>query len=337
MVDTQALAAALMTHYGLEVSSIVIMRTVYGVVTRGSEKYIWKFVRGGESVQRLLSLQPALDYLAQFEIDNAGPIATLHGERIAYLKDGTVGYLQPWLPGRHVNLGERQERLMAVATIAHMHRSFAQVKAAGVLPVELPTPGGQLPARLRAKQVALRRSFAVAKTQFPDLAEVEQQIFSAADSVADLFAQPYFLPEDGYKVLCHRDLAPHNMLWHDRKIALIDFDRAGLDDPFTDFMQIANHSLFSCTPESSHFADMVAVYTRIHPLSERRLNKLWQLLYFPDVLIRTLAEWVKNGCPDEKRDRLIAAVQSEQQRWAVLEQNDSDRVRSPRAIGNAGF
>lgn len=299
--------------------SVIQMKTVWGVLCQGGSRFIWKPASAEMSPARLYALHSVIHALQAMGNQLAGPLTNRQGGVWSVLRDGTEGYLQPWFTGRHVDVGNKQERLSTLATVAHFHHHAASLQVQHGPELYRMT----LYDKIHMKANTLRAIWPNLKVAVPGVSEIEPVLGEVMEDVAD--AQHAFL--DGCAgvpplTFCHRDLAPHNVLYNGlHNLSLIDFDQAGMDDPLIDVIQWSNHTVFLAGAERQHFTDMVAVYARALSLSTARQQLLWRLLRFPDILIRTASEWVKAGCPANKRHRLIHAIKREQRRWEIWAQD----------------
>lgn len=349
MSEPDGLIDVLRGTYRVEVEATVQMKTVTGIVASDGMRYIWKAARLRDTEQRLSIVARVVEAMCDAGYPAAGPLPTCAGAWVHTLPDGRTGYLQPWLPGAHLDLADRVQRLTAVSTIAQVHRwsqgvDFLRDRSIGG-PEWQHLSGGPLPVKLQSKLRVLQRAWGTACDACRDLRQMEGAVFDVAQVVVDwarlrsVAAQARDATDEesesspdapsqgrtstasGEEVaaLCHRDLAPHNMLWHAAAwpVSLIDFDHAGWDDPLLDLMQLSNHTFYVCDPGAGHFLDVVDVYRRSAPLSADREAFLWQLLRFPDVLIRTVMEWVKAGCPAAGRVKVTEALEKERLRWRL--------------------
>lgn len=309
-----AIAAAVRVGYGITVSSIIQMKTVFGVLAEDGQRFIWKFVRANDTEYRLAALHAVGARVAEAGISVASPIPNWDGRFITHLETGEGGYLQPWMTGRHVRLGDKQERLMVIATIAQFHR-WAMVASPVVT---LDSPGGVLPVRLKRKRAILGHALQLAENRFFVQSQMRNALLSMADEAVEYasFLEPE-LPR--HLRFCHRDLAPHNLLWlNDGRVALIDFDRAGWDDPLLDLLQLFNHTLFLNEHHAVAISDFVDVYTRNQRLTEQRIVFFKKIAGFPEHLTRALVEWVKAGYPENQKVRVEWALAKERFRQELL-------------------
>lgn len=320
MIDRADLSDLLEMRYGIRVSAVTQRKSVYGIVSADQRRFVWKFASWRDDEMRLRCLVELAERLRPCAIPVSTPLPSQDGMLLTRLGDGTGGYLLPWLPGRHVNLKHRQQRVSALATVAHLHVCTHRWPAlySGHL-----YPSAWMGAKLRLKRTTLRRLWPVARQQHPALERIEDDVFAVVDDCVRQMENPFtaypWQPHVAEDVaFCHRDLAPHNLLWTRGPAAtLIDFDLSGADDPLSDVVQLANHIVFVADPAPGWLDELVAVYKRIRPLTSDREEQLWRLLKFPDILIRTLAEWGKADFSPDWRQRINFAIEKEQVRWRV--------------------
>lgn len=314
---TASIVEAVADQYGYKVETIVQMKTVYGLVTEQGRRYIWKFTRPHDTELRLSQLNRISARLYDVGIPTAGPLPKIRaGGFIAVLSTGEQGYLQPWMDGRHLKLDIRQERLTAVATVAQFHRWAVPPG------VQLPmfnAPGGILPLRLKNKQAALVHALRLAGDKVPGLRHISPEILRQADEAvkAGTYLEQTLPVELRF---CHRDLAPHNLLWlNDGRVGIIDFDRSGWDDPLLDLLQLFNHTLFLDEPSEDCLPELVEVYSRNQGLTEQRVWIFKKIAGFPEHLTRALVEWVRAGFPPDKVIRVALAWDKERLRQRLLQ------------------
>lgn len=317
MLDGELIREALTASYGLRVTAVVQMKSVYGVVCAGEHRtpgFVWKFASGSDTAARLEALAPVLAKLRRGGIAAAGPLRNRSGDLLTTLPDGRQGYLQPWLRGRHADYADRSQRLAVLRTVGRVHRLTAAAITA--VPAALCTPH-PLARKLMWKRETLQRVWPDLAAHCPQAIADQVALFAAADAACQALARA--APAVAF---CHRDLAPHNVLCRGTALApaLIDFDLAAFDDPLTDLVQVVNHFVFLGRPAPGDLREMVDVYRQAAGGNGYRKEVLWALLGFPDLLVRAAAEWVKAGCPPARRWRVVAVLQKERARrrvWAT--------------------
>jgi Ser/Thr protein kinase RdoA (MazF antagonist) len=352
MTDSRQVQRLVSGRYGMNVACIVQMKTVCGIVDTDGRRWIWKPAGRRDSEARLYGLRMMADQLAVSGLRLAAPVPTRDGRLLAVDADGSAGYLQPWVRGRHANLRDAKERESALTTVALMHRLSRPM-----LPRLGPLLGaGRFAERLRGKRRTLSQVWYEAESHYPPLKAVRDQVFAMADTATAALSPAGSAHLNVHLCFCHRDLAPHNLLWQgwatdaDREspaarsgmvtstpapvsepntkvppMALIDFDHAGIDDPLLDLMQLCNHTVYFTPVRQGHFQRWLGLYCRVAGLDEGRERQAWQVLLFPDVLVRVLAEWVGAGCPKSHLLRVQAALMKEGRRLRAWSQDYAER------------
>lgn len=322
LVGQEALVAGLAYAYGLRVSSLIGMKTVTGVMCEDGSRYIWKPASPNTTAGRLRAIHHVIAQLEENGVRLAGPLPNRWGSLLTELETGHHGYLQSWFSGRHINICDRQEKVSGLAALAHLHRSGEALTNMNVPELWRPT----LYDKMFLKAESLRNIWMQVRSDVPVLSDMEAELFEVIDDVLEA-SQAHLYRAGGQPTLrfCHRDVAPHNVLWDgDCRVMFVDFDQVGLDDPLIDVVQWSNHAVFLNGAVDGHFLDVIQVYSDCGRLSAERRDLLWRLLRFPDILIRTASEWVRAGCPPHQRHRLFHAANKEQNRWALWKR-DSQR------------
>jgi Ser/Thr protein kinase RdoA (MazF antagonist) len=320
-MDTQ-LANVLGDVYGITVQRFIKMKSVIGVVTQQGPHHIWKPVP--QSVVRRVSLvyQPLL-FLQQAGFRVALPVTSRTGSLVMRLPNGSVGQLLPWLSGSHLNLANRQQRLAAVASLAAWHKAtVASMPETSLQSANSNLQRGKFVTKFQFKINLCARLWPSICSIFPQLQPYTSPLFKKLSDLTQGIAQ-----WQGSMAFCHRDLAPHNLLWEEkdaelqRKIGWIDFDLADWDDPIGDLVQVMNHTVALVAIRSGDLPEMVETYAQNLPLSREAISMLWKALHFPDVFLRTAVQWLGQGTPIEGRQRVQDAWEVELGRWQVLTQD----------------
>lgn len=332
LLGTEGLPSLLRGAYGVEVDALVQLKTVVGVVAADGMRFVWKSTRPRDTERRLSLIALLANNLSDSGLPAAGPLPTRAGTYRVEVADGEFGYLQPWLPGRHVRFTEVEEKLTTIATLAHVHRWTARLTELAHPLVGGPEwhdlSGGTLGIKLSEKWRVFQQVWPLACEREPAIRSFEDEVREAAEGALDSVRAATERAELGAntppvpfrRALCHRDVAPHNVLWAAAAVpvSLIDFDHAGWDDPLGDLMQVSNHTFALCDPGARHFTDVLDAYQRICPLSAERQVFAWKLLRFPDLLTRAVMEWARDDYPPQGQRRVRDAAEKErlrQTRW----------------------
>ncbi|WP_026960828.1 phosphotransferase enzyme family protein [Alicyclobacillus herbarius] len=318
------------------------MKTVVGVIDTSGRRYIWKPVGQRDDEARLAELVWLAARLRLHGLALAAPLPTRDGRMILRL-DGTSGYLQPWLPGRHVCLADATERFLALVTLANLHR----LSRPWLPYLRVHGRAARFAQRLQGKLRTLQRTWPEAEAGCPGLGRSRSWVFAMATACDVESLYPGACSEVAF---CHRDAAPHNLIWlkpmgahrqtqagdasmsdFSYPVGFIDFDHADIDDPFLDVMQLFNHTVYFAPPNPTEVSALMASYREVAYLTEIQEERCWRVLLFPDVLVRTLAEWCSQGCPKSGRLRIWAALHKERQRLLAWRRDYSERFGRVRA------
>ncbi len=321
-VDSK-LADVLAEEYGIVVQQFVQMKSVIGIVAENGRHFVWKPVPQSE-VHRVLAVHQEVMFLQRAGFRVASPVYSRYGSLVTRLPNGQVGQLLPWLPGQHLNLANRQQRLGAVATLAALHRVtlVPRPREHGQSSGVFHFTRGRFVAKFQLKLDLCRRLWPTLSRTFPQLQPYTLKLFRELANLHQTLIQ-----WEGQVAFCHRDLAPHNLLWgeHDhpflQKVGWIDFDLADWDDPLGDLVQVMNHTVALVSIGPGDLRQMVETYARNLPLSKQAILVLWRVLYFPDVFVRTVVQWLGHGTPVDGRERVLDAWEAELRRWRVLAQD----------------
>jgi Ser/Thr protein kinase RdoA (MazF antagonist) len=318
------LPGTLARSYGVRVRGLVKMRTVIGVSLQDGRKWIWKWARPVDTEQRLRDVAAAVSVLGAGGVPAAGPIINGDG-RYLTLAAGRPGYVQPWLPGRHVNGANMQEQLGALAVVGYCHTLLRPAAASfRVVPDAWP-----LRRKLGAKRALLRASLPRALAALPALRDTSVDWLQSAEDAWQALVggdAPSWRTYRARRTFCHRDMALHNLLWQGPgRIALIDFDQAAPDDPLGDVFQLVHHFSYMRSPEPGSIRAWVEAYRVAARLVEEDERRLWGLLSFPDLLTRAVGDWVRAGCPASGAARVLAACRSEEAKLKVLRSDARSR------------
>ncbi len=311
----ESIPFVLSEHFGIEAKSVDVVKTVYRVTDPVGTIYYVKPCNH-QSDERIAELHQVATRLSQSGLRLAVPILSRDGRYLVTLDDGVFGYVQPALPGRHADFRLRSDRVMSTAAAAHLHRLGSRMSVKWLrYPVGLP-----LARKLATKRAAFLRVFPEVESRLPYVRANKRAMLHAL-FVWDREPSTVALASPS-RCFCHRDFAPHNLLVDDtrRKISVIDFDLAGFDHPFVDLVQIVNHSVTLSDVDRGLFVDTVEVYRRLYGLNPAEERWLWQLFSFPDVLVRSVLEWAKEGYRDEGEETVRQAVLKEQTRVDRLTQ-----------------
>jgi Ser/Thr protein kinase RdoA (MazF antagonist) len=329
MAEHAALRRALAVSHGIDVAAVFRRRTVLGIITKDADSFIWKPMGTRDDEKRLHALAGLAELFDEAGTEAALPLPTHDGSILIRCSSGgeKTGYLQKWLPGRHIDVQHTDERLAVMDSLARVHLASQQLDFPGWETLQR----GTLLHKLRMKERALQRIWPTVEDAHPPLLEWRNVL--AQQVTATIHKYSTYLAENRHDwhrdvALCHRDLAPHNMLLQPNgNIAWIDFDHANYDDSLHDVMQFISHSLFLARLSEQDICDLMDTYASAAALPTIRREVLWSLVFWPDILIRTLVDWYRSGCPDEGKSRVRYALECEIRKHRICRQMGIFRER----------
>lgn len=83
-------------------------------------------------------------------------------------------------------------------------------------------------------------------------------------------------------VLCHNDLAHHNIIIKDEEAHLIDFDYSIIDLKVRDLCNFINKAIKNFAFDVDRTRNIIYEYQKVNPIDQRELKVLYGLLYFPE-------------------------------------------------------
>ncbi|PWI58513.1 phosphotransferase [Sulfoacidibacillus thermotolerans] len=271
--------------YGVKIWATIPLRSVVAVVTDRGRFMCKRYgAKQGLSFERIKAIIHVKDQLAQYGLCKTY-LRTIDDRGFCEL-DGDLLTLEPWLSGEHADFSIRADRLSAIQAVARLHHAQ----------ITVPKPLVVTQSIVQKFSLRLRRAVDVVHSGgLVGMSEKEWERYRhrAEQILRDLPHQELqWLTEKNRDagVLCHRDLAPHNILVQPGAPAvLIDFDLAGPDSPLYDLHQIFDHMVYR-TGTQSWLDETLASYLQIHPLTLREQHLLRRLLEFPTPLLREVGD-----------------------------------------------
>ncbi len=273
------------TSYGLRIWATVPMRSVVGLVTDRGRFMCKRYdADKGVSEERLRAIVDVKTQLEQAGLSRSY-LSTCDGEPFCHWRQAPVT-VEPWLAGRHADFSNAAERMRAMQAVARLHR--AQLRIPFVLRHST-TILQKLAFRLaRADEVASRGELlGISREEWEEWRGRAEHVLR---SLPHRQITALTNRDRATGVLCHRDLAPHNILMAAGAPArLIDFDLTGADSPIYDLHQLFDHMMYR-HPSGQWQNDALDAYCRVHPLGREHLEALAALAEFPSVLLREIGE-----------------------------------------------
>lgn len=165
------------------------------------------------------------------------------------------------------------------------------------------------------------------KTDFDKifLQNFEQHVSEMKESINILKTSKYYdLCEELDKiVLCHNDLAHHNILINDDKAYFIDFDYSIIDLKVHDLCNFISKAIKNFAFDIDKAASILEDYQTKNSLEERELEVLYGLLYFPEDFYSISRDYYTRRKDWEEEvflDRLVKKASYKEDRSEFLEE-----------------
>ena len=234
-----ATARAALRAYGIDAAALTSINngfnTTYRVTTPDGTRSALRL--GTNSLRDRAGLQAELAWISALATDTdisvAPPCVTPDGNPFvevwcAPIKKTIPATLSPWLPGRLVGEKPTQPQLIAMGeTIArlHLHTEHWQLPADAVFP--------------SLTAILMNSADHIGTSEHPALtAALRDRIERALERIRPVYAE---LARTQTTQPIHADIHGYNVLWHDRRLAVIDFDDAGIGWPVQDLAICAYH------------------------------------------------------------------------------------------------
>ncbi len=276
--------------YGVKIKAILPMRSVAGLVT-DCGKWMCKRYDGHQGVdtERLSALAVVKSDLADAGF-GVSYLENKEGNPFSVYRD-TLMTMEPWVPGHHADFSSAVDRVQAVKAVARLHQMRVRI------PYTLqftPTIFQKLSYRLQRASDVVERGYLVGISDYEwdTWRRTAQQVLRHV-TASELQARVTADRKKG--ILCHRDLAPHNILVQaGRPAQLIDYDLAGLDSPVYDLYQLFGHMSFFIRSERAWQEPLLDAYASIAYLSPEHRELLSVLQAFPAQLLREIGDIPEN-------------------------------------------
>lgn len=280
-------AAAISSAYRFEIRAVLPRRSVVALYTSIGKWMCKRYTTASEiDTDRLLAVGSVKEQLADQGLCPR-PLRTADGSRLLRLDDGSRVVVEPWIRGRHANLKLSDDRAAAAQALARLHKACVRIPFILRHP---PTIVQKLSYRLQAasEAAAAGELFGLSRDEWEDWRACAESALRAAPTrtIARLTEEDR---QSG--VLCHRDLAPHNILIEPGVPAcLIDYDLSGCDSPLYDLYQLYGHAAFVIPDHDGLLTELVGAYRRVGDLPDGHVAALRALLPFPAQLLREIAD-----------------------------------------------
>jgi CotS family spore coat protein len=273
----------LFNKFGLKVTDLVPLRNVYLLFTDKGRKILKKVEYSKENLQFIYE---AVEYIRRSFDRIISFTKTLEGEIYA-ICNGELYCVIDVAQGREAEFSNPIDVTIAVKGMAEMHKASEgyrcnyQEKYMAGRAIE------NFKRRLEElkffKELALLHEY---KSGFDQvfLTHVDSYIKEIEESIKFLTSTSYLkiCSEEDKKVICHHDLADHNILINEDKAFFIDFDFAIIDLRVHDLCNFINKAVKNFAFDLDKAKGIVEDYSTINPLDRRELEVLKAFLSFPE-------------------------------------------------------
>ncbi len=273
----------LFNRFDLAIYDIVPLRSVYMISTDKGEKILKKVEYTEEELKfiydLLIYIKSKFPRVIEFVKDKSGEIYTIWQGEMYCIMDMVVG--------TECDFSSPVDLIIASEGLGELHLASEGFKTS------LPNKynAGKLIDRFkrRIQEMNFFNSIASAhenKSQFDEIfiKNVEYYIKQIDKSVKMLEKSPYYklCSEEDKIVVCHHDLAHHNILINDRKAYFIDFDYAIVDLKVHDLCNFINKVVKGFAFDIEKAKIIIENYCKKNVLNKREIEVLSAMLTFPD-------------------------------------------------------
>jgi len=273
----------LFKKFGLKVTDLVPLRNVYLLFTDKGKKILKKVEYSKENLQFIYE---AVEYIRRSFNRVISFTKTSEGEIYA-IWNGELYCVMDVAEGREAQFSNPIDVSIAVKSIAEMHKASEGYRCNYPEKCMLGRAIDNFNRRLEElrffKELALLHEY---KSGFDEvfLSHVDSYIKEVEESIKFLSSTPYLklCSEEDKKVICHHDLADHNILINEDKAFFIDFDFAIIDLRVHDLCNFINKAVKNFVFDLEKANSIVEEYSAINHLDKRELDVLKAFLSFPE-------------------------------------------------------
>lgn len=246
-------------------------------------------------------------------------------------RDGGVYCLMNLVEGRECDYSNPVDMMLAARGLGEFHRASEGFR----YPLPSKYQNGKMIEgfKRRLEEVHFFKHMANMhehKTEFDKifLGHVEHYLEDMEKSIEILESSPYYklCSEEDKIVLCHHDLAYHNILIHDQQAYLVDFDYAVIDLKIHDLCNFITKATKPFAYDIEKAKMILSEYTSENVLDKRELKVLYGMLFFPEDFYSISRDYYtkrKDWEEDVFEDRLLRKIDNKDDKRDFLEQFSS--------------
>ena len=330
-LTSYCLNSRIFDEYDVEVTDIVPLRNVYAIFTNKGAKIFKKLSYGKE---RFYFIEKAIEYIKrkypytiEFEKSSSGDFFAYH--------EGAVYVLINGIEGRECEVYNPVDVVGAASALGKLH--LASLGIAEELPSEF---------LCREENISLGRLKLTIKKDIKLITELQGRLleFESHNEFDNLFASSgeeikkalykcmELIENSDYQelissreavVLCHGDLAHHNIIIKGEDVWFLDFDYCTIDLRVKDLADFIDKSIKGCGYDMDKCRDIMMNYEKIAPLTPQEKKLLYVYLMYPRDIISILRSYYNKEKNWEYRvflDRFDKKLRGREEKELFLEE-----------------
>lgn len=309
--------------FGLKVTDVVPLRNVYLLFTDQGKKILKKVEYSKESLEFIYDaveyIRRNFDRIISFNKTTSGELYTIWNGELYCILEG--------VDGRECEYSNPLDVSIASKGMAELHRASEGYRCS--MPEKYLAGRTIENFRRRCDELRFFKKLASLheyKNEFDEifLNNVDYYIEEVERSIKLLGASPYLKisGEDDKIVICHHDLAHHNILINEEKAYFVDFDYAVVDLKIHDICNFINKAVKNFAFDLGRAKAIIEDYCTVNTLDKRELEVLKALITFPEDFYNISKDYYgrrKEWDEDTFLDRLIRKVEYKEDREEFID------------------
>lgn len=318
------LSVELFESFDLKVSDLVPIRNVFVLSTNKGEKILKRI---DYSLENLNFINRALKYVKK-NFNRVLDFTELKDNKICIEWKKELYCVMDLVPGRECDFCNPVDVKIASEGLAELHKASIGFKSSEVNKNKSGKAIDCFERRLQEmeffKSLANLHEY---KSDFDKifLENYEEHVAQIRESIDILKNSDYYdlSKEQDKIVLCHNDLAYHNILINEEKAYFVDFDYSVIDLKVHDLCNFISKAIKNFAFDIEKAASILTDYQGSNSLDKRELRVLYGMLYFPEDFYSISRDYYTKRKDWEEEvflDRLIKKVSYKEERLEFLEE-----------------
>lgn len=318
------LSMGLFNRFDLKVYDIVPVRSVFFLYTSKGQKVLKKV---NYTADELNFINSAIKYIKR-HFDRIMDFVETKDGMVYTLWKNDMYCVMDMVDGRECDFANPVDVSIASTGIGELHKASLGFKST----LTNKYMAGRLEENFKHRLIEMRFFKDIAnmheiKSTFDDifLSNCDYYIDEIERSIKIIENSAYLkiCSEEDKVVLCHHDLAHHNILINDEKAYFIDFDYAVIDLKVHDLCNFINKVVKNFGFDITKAENIINDYCKSYELDKREFSVLYGMLTFPEDFYNISKDYYtgrKEWDEDTFLDRLIKKVNYKDDREKFLEQ-----------------